>query len=77
LDCRAISASAPVAQFSAPCDAFGRIVTSDYSANGKECSDVIRKSWAAVDNLTASGKATYTALLSGIVLCFALIQTMA
>ena len=26
----AIAASAPVAQFSAPCDAFGRVVTSDY-----------------------------------------------
>jgi len=28
---RAIAASAPVAQFTAPCDAFGRIVTADYS----------------------------------------------
>jgi len=50
----AIAASAPVAQFSAPCDAFGRVVTSDYKAQGSECSDTIRRSWAAVDNLTAS-----------------------
>jgi len=51
----AIAASAPVAQFSAPCDAFGRIVTSDYTAaapNGT-CSDSIRKSWAALDRLAA------------------------
>lgn len=47
----AIAASAPVAQFTSPCDAFGRIVTSDYTAavaNGT-CSQNIRKSWAALD----------------------------
>jgi lysosomal Pro-X carboxypeptidase len=49
----AIAASAPVAQFTSPCDAFGRIVTSDYTAavsNGT-CSQNIRKSWAALDRL--------------------------
>ena len=50
---RAIAASAPVSQFDAPCDAFGRIVTSDYTAQGKFCSDTIRLSWAAIDNVTA------------------------
>lgn len=48
----AIAASAPVAQFGAPCDAFGRIVTADYEAEGADCSGIIRKSWAAVDNVT-------------------------
>ena len=52
---RALAASAPVAQFDAPCDAFGRIVTSDYSQIGKECSQTIRESWKAVDNLTSTG----------------------
>jgi len=49
----AIAASAPVAQFTSPCDAFGRIVTSDYTAaadNGT-CSKNIRRSWAALDRL--------------------------
>jgi len=49
----AIAASAPVSQFDAPCDAFGRIVTSDYTAQGKFCSDTIRLSWAAIDSVTA------------------------
>ncbi len=52
----AIAASAPVAQFTAPCDAFGRIVTNDYSSQGKDCSDIIRKSWAAIDNMAKNGK---------------------
>ena len=49
---RAIAASAPVAQFDAPCDAFGRIVTADYTAQGELCSKTIRSSWAAIDNIT-------------------------
>jgi len=50
----AIAASAPVAQFDAPCDAFGRIVTADYSSEGDFCSGTIRKSWAAIDNVTST-----------------------
>ena len=40
----AIAASAPVAQFTSPCDAFGRIVTSDFSAASpnSSCSQAIR-----------------------------------
>ena len=52
----AIAASAPVAQFDAPCDAFGRIVTADYSSEGDFCSGTIRKSWAAIDNVTSTSK---------------------
>jgi len=50
----AIAASAPVAQFDAPCDAFGRIVTADYTAQGAFCSQTIRRSWAAIDNVTST-----------------------
>ena len=54
---RAIAASAPVAQFDAPCDAFGRIITADYAASPSEnCSDTIRSSWAAIDNITSTSK---------------------
>lgn len=51
----AIAASAPVAQFTSPCDAFGRIVTSDFSAAAESgvCSQAIRSSWAALDRLAA------------------------
>jgi len=52
----AIAASAPVAQFDAPCDAFGRIVTADYTAQGELCSKTIRSSWAAIDNITTVEK---------------------
>jgi len=40
----AIAASAPIAQFTSPCDAFGRIVTSDFSAaaDNSSCSVAIR-----------------------------------
>lgn len=50
----AIAASAPVAQFTAPCDAFGRIVTADFSQQSEKCSSTIRKSWGAIDNLTST-----------------------
>jgi len=51
----AIAASAPIAQFSSPCDAFGRIVTSDFSAAApnNSCSDAIRASWGALDRVAA------------------------
>ncbi|XP_023323387.1 lysosomal Pro-X carboxypeptidase [Eurytemora carolleeae] len=58
----AIAASAPVAQFTSPCDAFGRIVTSDFTAaapNGT-CSQTIRSSWAALDRV--ADKANNTGL---------------
>jgi len=48
----AIAASAPVAQFDTPCDAFNRIVTADYTAANETCSDVIRKSWQAIDQVS-------------------------
>ena len=40
----AIAGSAPIAQFTSPCDAFGRIVTSDFSAAAanSSCSTAIR-----------------------------------
>jgi len=49
----AIAASAPIAQFTSPCDAFGRIVTSDFSAaaENSSCSAAVRASWAALDRL--------------------------
>lgn len=56
----AIAASAPVAQFTSPCDAFGRIVTSDFTAaapNGS-CSVSIRKSWSALDRMGAKANNT-------------------
>ena len=62
---RAIAASAPVAQFDAPCDAFGRIVTADYTAQGAFCSQTIRRSWAAIDNVTSTGKDMVTSILTG------------
>jgi len=53
----AIAGSAPVAQFTTtPCDAFGRIVTSDFSAaavNGS-CSTSIRNSWSALDRVASN-----------------------
>jgi len=50
----AIAASAPIAQFSSPCDAFGRIVTSDFSAAApnNSCSDAVRASWSALDRVS-------------------------
>jgi len=49
----AIAASAPIAQFTSPCDAFGRIVTSDFSAAAPNntCSDAVRASWGALDSM--------------------------
>jgi len=50
----AIAGSAPIAQFTSPCDAFGRIVTSDFSAAGVNgsCSTSIRASWSAFDRVS-------------------------
>jgi len=51
----AVAGSAPVAQFITPCNAFGRIVTSDYSAAAvnNSCSNSIRSSWKALDTVAA------------------------
>jgi len=56
----AIAGSAPVAQFTSPCDAFGRIVTSDFSeaAANSSCSDAIRSSWGALDRLAGAANNT-------------------
>ncbi|XP_015610590.1 lysosomal Pro-X carboxypeptidase [Cephus cinctus] len=52
----AIAASAPILQFSGvtPCEAFARIVTSDFRAAHHECSNLIRKSWYTITNVTSS-----------------------
>jgi len=56
----AIAASAPVAQFTSPCDAFGRIVTSDFSAAAvnNTCSDAVRASWPALDRVSRQANST-------------------
>jgi hypothetical protein len=55
--CRAIAASAPIFQFSGltPCEAFSRIVTTDYNSVSTECRASIRKSWAVINNITSYG----------------------
>ena len=62
----AIAGSAPIAQFTSPCDAFGRIVTSDFSeaAPNSSCSDAIRSSWAALDRVAALANQTGLAWLN-------------
>ncbi|ROT76904.1 hypothetical protein C7M84_004489 [Penaeus vannamei] len=51
----AIAASAPILQFTGltPCEKFGQLVTADFAKESKECAEVIRKSWAAIDAVTA------------------------
>lgn len=52
----ALASSAPIWQFKdlVPCDVFYKIVTDDFSESGKGCSESIRRSWKAVDNLTST-----------------------
>ncbi|XP_015110405.1 lysosomal Pro-X carboxypeptidase [Diachasma alloeum] len=52
----AIAASAPILQFTGvtDCQAFNRIVTSDFRAASDVCPKVIRKSWNAINNLTST-----------------------
>lgn len=52
----AIAASAPIWQFTGltPCDAFNRVVTSDYAAISAECANTIRKSWPAINKILAN-----------------------
>ncbi|KAK2718034.1 hypothetical protein QYM36_006727 [Artemia franciscana] len=54
----AIAASAPVLQFKGvtPCSKFGRVVTKDYETQSPACANVIRKSWQAIENVTATDK---------------------
>lgn len=56
----ALASSAPIWQFKdlVPCDVFYKIVTDDFSESGKGCSESIRRSWKAVDNLTSTGTET-------------------
>lgn len=37
-----------------PCEAFSRIVTSDYTVENKTCSDFIRKSWANLNSVAST-----------------------
>ncbi|XP_046401943.1 lysosomal Pro-X carboxypeptidase [Ischnura elegans] len=52
----AIAASAPVLQFTGmvPCEAFSRIVSSDFKAASHNCSDRIKASWSAIDRVSAT-----------------------
>uniref|UniRef100_A0A8C9WAF8 Lysosomal Pro-X carboxypeptidase n=1 Tax=Scleropages formosus TaxID=113540 RepID=A0A8C9WAF8_SCLFO len=52
----ALAASAPIWQFTdmVPCSVFYKIVTEGFSRNGADCSDSIRKSWSAVDNVSST-----------------------
>lgn len=56
----AIAASAPILQFTGitTCEAFSRIVTSDFGATHSVCPKLIRRSWDTINNVTAndSGK---------------------
>ena len=37
-----------------PCEAFSRIVTSDYKSENKTCSDFIRRSWKSLNDVAAT-----------------------
>ncbi|XP_045116836.1 lysosomal Pro-X carboxypeptidase-like [Portunus trituberculatus] len=52
----AIAASAPVRQFTdfTPCDKFGQKVTEDFANASASCAEVIRKSWGAINSITAN-----------------------
>lgn len=39
-----------------PCDKFGQVVTADFAKASEACAEVIRKSWAAINSVTANGK---------------------
>ncbi|XP_053975185.1 lysosomal Pro-X carboxypeptidase [Hylaeus volcanicus] len=54
----AIAASAPILLFNgiAECEAFGRIVTSDFNSGHPNCPKLIRKSWDVINNMTSTDK---------------------
>ncbi|XP_012260896.2 lysosomal Pro-X carboxypeptidase [Athalia rosae] len=56
----AIAASAPILQFTGitSCDAFARVVTSDFEAASPLCRKSIRKSWNAIRNITSTKNGT-------------------
>ncbi|XP_076749843.1 lysosomal Pro-X carboxypeptidase [Xylocopa sonorina] len=53
----AIASSAPILQFTGvtECEAFARIVTSDFKAAHSNCPKLIRKSWSVITNMTSTG----------------------
>lgn len=53
----ALAASAPIWQFEdlVPCGVFMKIVTTDFSKSGPNCSESIRKSWDAITRLSNTG----------------------
>lgn len=52
----ALASSAPIWQFIVPCGGFYQVVTRDFTNSGVHCSSNIRKSWAAIDSITATGE---------------------
>ncbi|CAL7948405.1 unnamed protein product [Xylocopa violacea] len=54
----AIASSAPILQFTGvtECEAFARIVTSDFKAAHKNCPKLIHKSWSVISNITSTDK---------------------
>nr|XP_006628138.2 PREDICTED: lysosomal Pro-X carboxypeptidase [Lepisosteus oculatus] len=52
----ALASSAPIWQFPGlvPCGVFYKIVTDDFSKSGSGCSESIRRSWKAIDNVTST-----------------------
>ncbi|XP_071862941.1 lysosomal Pro-X carboxypeptidase [Bombus fervidus] len=54
----AIASSAPILQFSGvtECEAFARIVTSDFKTAHTNCPKLIRRSWNTIINITSSDK---------------------
>ncbi|XP_031836182.1 lysosomal Pro-X carboxypeptidase [Nomia melanderi] len=54
----AIAASAPILQFTGvvTCEAFARIIRSDYKVSHPNCPINIKKSWSVINNITSSDK---------------------
>ncbi|XP_076040777.1 lysosomal Pro-X carboxypeptidase-like [Oratosquilla oratoria] len=52
----ALASSAPILQFTGmvPCHVFGQIVTEDFQRTSLECTEVVRRSWAAIDTVTST-----------------------
>ena len=52
----AIAASAPILQFTGivECEAFARIVTSDFNKSHQNCPKLIRRSWSVITNVTST-----------------------
>ncbi|KAG7471173.1 hypothetical protein MATL_G00121600 [Megalops atlanticus] len=52
----ALASSAPIWQFTGmvPCGVFYKIVTEDFNKSGVGCSETIRRSWKAVDNISST-----------------------